>query len=93
MVDASDGGHHGVLIKPYLPDLTRSELHAVITGGFATIAGSVLAAYISFGISAAHLLSASVMSAPAALAYTKLFYAALPHPPMLSTTLLLLLLF
>ena len=58
-----------------------------------TITGSVLAAYISFGISAAHLLSASVMSAPAALAYTKLFYAALPHPPMLSTTLLLLLLF
>ena len=63
-----------LLIKPYLPDLTRSELHAVMTGGFATIAGSVLAAYISFGISAAHLLSASVMSAPAALAYAKLFY-------------------
>ena len=36
--------------------------------------GSVLAAYISFGISASHLLSASVMSAPAALAYAKLFY-------------------
>jgi len=63
-----------LLIKHYLPDMTKSEIHAVMTGGFATIAGSVLAAYISFGISASHLLSASVMSAPAALAYSKLFY-------------------
>ncbi|XP_047473066.1 solute carrier family 28 member 3-like isoform X1 [Penaeus chinensis] len=63
-----------LLIKPYLPLMTKSELHAVMTGGFATIAGSVLAAYISFGIDPAHLLSASVMSAPAALAYAKLFY-------------------
>ena len=62
------------LIKPYLGDLTKSEIHAVMTGGFATIAGTVLAAYISFGVSAAHLVSASVMSAPAALAYAKLFY-------------------
>ena len=43
-----------------------------MTGGFATIAGSVLAAYISFGIPADHLLAASVMSAPAALACAKL---------------------
>ena len=54
--------------------MTPSELHAVMTGGFATIAGSVLAAYIGFGVDPAHLLSASVMSAPAALAYSKLFY-------------------
>lgn len=57
-----------------LKDMTKSELHAVMTGGFATIAGSVLGAYIAFGISASHLLSASVMSAPAALAISKLFY-------------------
>lgn len=63
-----------LLIKPYLPDMTKSELHAVMTGGFATIAGSVLAAYISFKVDASHLLSASVMSAPAALAFAKLFY-------------------
>ena len=43
------------LIKPYLGDLTLSEIHAVMTGGFATIAGTVLAAYVSFGVSAAHL--------------------------------------
>ncbi|KAK7065211.1 hypothetical protein SK128_010433 [Halocaridina rubra] len=62
------------LIKPYLPKMTKSEIHAVMTGGFATIAGSVLAAYISFGVDAVSLLSASVMNAPAALAYSKLFY-------------------
>jgi nucleoside permease NupC len=45
-----------------------------MTSGFATIAGSVLAAYISFDISASHLLSASVMSSPAALACGKLMY-------------------
>ena len=54
--------------------MTMSELHAVMTGGFATIAGGVLAAFISFGIDPAHLLSASVMSAPAALAISKLMY-------------------
>lgn len=61
-------------IKPYLSSLTKSELHSVMTGGFATIAGGVMAAYISFGIPAEHLLAASVMSAPAALAVSKLFY-------------------
>ena len=45
-----------------------------MTGGFATIAGTVLAAYISFGIEASKLISASVMAAPAALAFSKLFY-------------------
>lgn len=63
-----------LLIKPYIPIMTKSELHAVLTGGFATVAGSVMAAYISFGVNPAHLLSASVMSAPAALAFSKLFY-------------------
>jgi len=63
-----------LLIRPFLLDLTKSEIHAVMTGGFATIAGSVLGAYIIFGVSASHLLSASVMSAPAALALSKLMY-------------------
>ena len=57
-----------------MQDMTKSEIHAVMTSGFATIAGSVLAAYISFKVSASHLLSASVMSAPAALACAKLMY-------------------
>ncbi|CAG0893810.1 unnamed protein product, partial [Darwinula stevensoni] len=69
-----------ILIKPYLPLMTKSEIHAVMTGGFATIAGefpiprTVFAAFVSFGVSGKHLLSASVMSAPAALACSKLFY-------------------
>ena len=63
-----------LLVRPFLSHVTMSELHAIMTGGFATIAGSVLAAYIEFGVSASHLLSASVMSAPAALAISKLMY-------------------
>ena len=43
------------VIKPYLSQLTLSEIHAVMTGGFATIAGTTLAAYVSFGVSASHL--------------------------------------
>lgn len=63
-----------LMISPFLKDMTSSELHAVMTGGFATIAGSVLGAYVSFGVPANHLISASVMSAPAALAISKLAY-------------------
>ena len=40
-----------LMIRPLLPHMTRSEIHAVMTGGFATIAGGVLAAYIKFGVS------------------------------------------
>uniref|UniRef100_A0A8C6L4B6 Solute carrier family 28 member 1 n=1 Tax=Nothobranchius furzeri TaxID=105023 RepID=A0A8C6L4B6_NOTFU len=63
-----------LLIRPYLKDMTRSEIHAVLTGGFATIAGSVMGAFISFGIDASSLISASVMAAPCALAISKLSY-------------------
>ncbi|XP_005604984.1 solute carrier family 28 member 3 isoform X2 [Equus caballus] len=61
-----------LLVRPYLPHVTKSELHAIMTAGFSTMAGSVLGIYISFGISPAHLLTASVMSAPASLAVAKL---------------------
>ena len=60
-----------LVIKPYLPRMTRSELLALMIGGMASIAGGVLAAYVSFGISAGHLLTASVMSAPASLLIAK----------------------
>lgn len=63
-----------LVIKPYVAGLTLSELHAVMTGGFATVAGGVMAAYIAFGIPVEHLLAASVMSAPAGLAISKLMY-------------------
>jgi CNT family concentrative nucleoside transporter len=70
-----------LLIKPYLAQMTKSEMMALMTGGMATIAGGVLAAYIGFlgGESAAeqtlfakHLLAASIMSAPAALIAAKI---------------------
>ncbi len=61
-------------VRPYLAEMTTSELAAVMTAGFATVAGSVMAAYIGFGVDAGHLLTASVMSAPAAVVVAKLLY-------------------
>uniref|UniRef100_A0A8C7F5G1 Solute carrier family 28 member 1 n=1 Tax=Oncorhynchus kisutch TaxID=8019 RepID=A0A8C7F5G1_ONCKI len=63
-----------LLIRPYLMDMTKSEVHAVMVGGFATIAGSVMGAFISFGIDASSMISASAMAAPCALAISKLSY-------------------
>ncbi|XP_051277584.1 solute carrier family 28 member 3-like [Dicentrarchus labrax] len=63
-----------LLIRPYLSGLTRSEIHAVMTGGFASISGTILGAFIAFGVEATHLLTASVMSAPASLAIAKTFW-------------------
>ncbi|PHX94908.1 MAG: Na+ dependent nucleoside transporter domain protein [Pedosphaera sp.] len=61
-----------LVIKPYLARMTKSELLAVMIPGMASIAGGVMAAYVSFGVSAGHLLTASVMSAPAALLIAKI---------------------
>jgi len=65
-----------LLIRPFLADMTRSELMAVMTGGFATIAGGVMAVYVAMlaqipGI-AGHLMAASIMNAPAALVIAKM---------------------
>jgi CNT family concentrative nucleoside transporter len=68
-----------LLIKPFLGDMTRSELLTIMVGGFATIAGGVLAAYMAMGIPAGHLIAASVMSAPAALVVGKIIYPELEH--------------
>ena len=67
-----------ILIRPYIDKMTNSELMAVMTGGFATVAGSVLALYVLWlsdieGI-AGHLLTASIMSAPASLVIAKIIY-------------------
>lgn len=68
-----------LLIKPFVEKMTMSELNAVMTAGFATVAGGVMAAYVGFLISyfpdiAGHLMAASVMSAPAALMMAKVMY-------------------
>ena len=67
-----------LLVKPFIGRMTQSELMAVMTGGFATVAGGVLAIYVSMlkgipGI-AGHLVTASIMAAPCALAIAKLMY-------------------
>lgn len=59
-------------IRPYLKTMTRSELTAMLTGGMATVSGSVMAAYVGMGIDAGHLLAASIMSAPASLVIAKI---------------------
>ncbi|KAK7109406.1 hypothetical protein V1264_013453 [Littorina saxatilis] len=63
-----------LLIRPFMERMTKSELHAVMTGGFATVSGSVLGTYILFGVKASYLLGASVMAAPCSLALSKLTY-------------------
>jgi concentrative nucleoside transporter, CNT family len=63
-----------LLVRPYLPRMTKSELTAMMTGGYATIAGSVMAVYMGMlgKEYAPHLLTASVMSAPAAFVCAKI---------------------
>jgi len=68
-----------LLIKPFLSKMTNSELMTIMVGGFATIAGGVLAGYIAFGIPAGHLIAASVMSAPAALVIGKIIFPEVEH--------------
>ena len=67
-----------LVIKPFISKMTKSELMAVMTGGFATVAGGVMAIYVGMldnipGI-AGHLMAASIMSAPAALVIAKIIY-------------------
>ena len=61
-----------LVIRPYISAMTLSELNVVMVGGFATIAGGVMAAYVSMGADAGHLMTASVISAPAALLIAKI---------------------
>src|ERR1700728_3947581 len=59
-------------IRPFLPDLTRSELLTVMTSGMAHVSGGIMAAYIAFGIDPKHLLSAVIMTAPGTLLMAKM---------------------
>ena len=71
------GVEAGLIIKPYLSRMTRSELNTILTAGMATIASSMLAAYImilkgTFPTIAGHLVSASIMNIPAAIIMSKI---------------------
>lgn len=61
-----------LLIKPYMPKMTRSELFAVMCGGLASIAGTMLASYAQLGVKMEYLLAASFMAAPGGLLFAKL---------------------
>ena len=61
-----------VTIRPFLPDLTRSELMTVMTSGMAHVSGGIMAAYIAFGVEAQHLLAAVIMTAPGTLLMAKM---------------------
>ena len=61
-----------LVVRPYIPHMTRSELFAVMVGGLASVAGSVLAGYASMGVEMKYLLAASFMAAPGGLLFAKL---------------------
>ncbi len=60
-----------LVVKPYLEKLSKSELNALMVGGYATVTGSLIATYASMGVEAGHLVTASVISGPAALLIAK----------------------
>ncbi|MDA2927957.1 NupC/NupG family nucleoside CNT transporter [Acidobacteria bacterium AH-259-G07] len=61
-----------IVLAPYIPQMTYSELMALMTGGMATVSGAILGGYISLGINAEYLIAASVMAAPASLLMAKM---------------------
>ncbi|HLJ40667.1 MAG TPA: nucleoside transporter C-terminal domain-containing protein [Candidatus Acidoferrales bacterium] len=59
-------------IRPYLPDVTKSELMTIMTSGMAHVSGGIMAAYIAFGVDAKHLITAVIMTAPGTLLLSKM---------------------
>jgi concentrative nucleoside transporter, CNT family len=72
-------------IRPYLANLTRSELLTVMTSGMAHVSGGVMAAYIAFGIEPRHILTAVIMTAPGAILLSKLLVPETEQPETLGT--------
>ncbi|KAJ1730928.1 hypothetical protein LPJ61_002779 [Coemansia biformis] len=69
-----------LLVKDYLEHMTKSELHACMTAGFATISGSVFQAYVALGVDAKNLITACIMSIPCSLALSKIRYPETDQP-------------
>ncbi len=63
-----------IMIKPYLPNLTRSEILASMTGSMACLSGGLIAVYAGLGIPAQYMLAACIMAAPGALVVSKIIY-------------------
>jgi CNT family concentrative nucleoside transporter len=69
-----------LVVKPHIPKMTSSELFAVMVGGLASVAGSVLAGYAAMGVEMKYLLAASFMAAPGGLLYAKLMKPEVEQP-------------
>ncbi|RKT90107.1 concentrative nucleoside transporter, CNT family [Saccharopolyspora antimicrobica] len=69
-----------LMVRPYLPKMSRSEFFAVMTGGLATVAGTVMVGYAMLGASLDHLIAASFMAAPAGLLMAKIIMPASKEP-------------
>jgi CNT family concentrative nucleoside transporter len=67
-------------IRPFLPDMTRSELMTVMTSGMAHVSGGIMAAYIAFGVEPKHLLSAVIMTAPGTILIAKMLVPETEQP-------------
>jgi CNT family concentrative nucleoside transporter len=74
-----------LLVKPYIAGMTMSELNAVMIGGFANISGSLIAAFSGYGLDAGHLVTASVISAPASLLVAKILVPETGQPATMGT--------
>jgi CNT family concentrative nucleoside transporter len=72
-------------IRPYLPEMTQSELMTVMTSGMAHISGGIMAAYILFGIEAKHLLTAVIMTAPGTIMMAKMLVPETEKPKTMGT--------
>jgi CNT family concentrative nucleoside transporter len=72
-------------IRPFLPEMTQSELMTVMTSGMAHVSGGVMAAYILFGVEAKHLLTAVIMTAPGTIMMAKMFVPEVESPKTMGT--------
>src|SRR5580700_869232 len=77
-----------VTIRPFLPDLTRSELMTVMTSGMAHVSGGIMAAYIAFGAEPRHVLSAVIMTAPGTILVSKMLVPETEQPKTAGTVVM-----
>ena len=77
-----------VTIRPFLPDLTRSELMTVMTSGMAHVSGSIMAAYFAFGAEPRHVLSAVIMTAPGTILVSKMLVPETEKPRTAGTVVM-----
>uniref|UniRef100_A0A0W0GE17 Uncharacterized protein n=1 Tax=Moniliophthora roreri TaxID=221103 RepID=A0A0W0GE17_MONRR len=73
-------GESVLLVKPYMNEMTRSELHLMLTSGFSTISGSFVAAYTALGVPSRNLITSAVMSIPASIAISKVRFPEMEEP-------------